>query len=67
MKSQDSDFRYMALNDLAATITRKSVFSPVPDGIEVMTVQQVLDLLSDKNTEVKNLAVNTYVARSRDS
>ena len=53
----------MALNDLAATISRKSVFSPVPDGIEEMTVQQVLDLLSDKNTEVKNLAVNTCVTR----
>lgn len=62
MKSQDSDFRYMALNDLAAIVDRKSSFSPVTDGIEEMTVKQILDLLHDKNTEVKNLAVNTLVS-----
>ncbi|PWN51713.1 TIP120-domain-containing protein [Violaceomyces palustris] len=56
MRSQDSDLRFMALNDLMAEL-RKDTFMQLDDGIESQTVNQVLELMKDSNGEVKNMAV----------
>ncbi|EPQ30131.1 uncharacterized protein PFL1_02248 [Pseudozyma flocculosa PF-1] len=58
MKSQDADFRYMALNDLMSELNKDS-FLQLDDATEAATVSQVLDLMKDKNGEVKNMAVKT--------
>lgn len=50
----------MALNDLASNVAHESyTYHPLEEAIESATVKQVLDLLIDKNAEVKNLAVKT--------
>ena len=71
MKSPDADYRYaacngathrryMALNDLVTSLTRDSAkYAQMDERLEAMVVQQVLELLGDKNTEVKNLTVTT--------
>ncbi|WFD06289.1 hypothetical protein MVES1_001634 [Malassezia vespertilionis] len=60
MKSPDSDFRYMALNDLVSVVSHESyAYHPLEEKLESAAVQQTLDLLKDKNTEVKNLTVKT--------
>ena len=52
----------MALNDLASSISHESfVYHPMDETVEAATVKEVLELLIDKNAEVKNLAVKTYV------
>lgn len=48
--------RYMALNDLIAE-ARKETFLQLDEGLETQTVNQVLELMNDKNGEVKNMAV----------
>ncbi|PWN22206.1 TIP120-domain-containing protein [Microstroma glucosiphilum] len=55
MKSQDADFRFMALNDLISDARRDSF--AMDDDIESKVVSRVLELLKDPNGEVKNMAV----------
>lgn len=56
MRSQDADFRFMALNDLMADARRESYVQMDPEQ-ESTLVKQVLELLKDHNGEVKNMAV----------
>ena len=64
MKSPDADFRYMALMDVSASLTQESYrYHPLEDSVESALVKQVLELVVDKNSEVKNLAVKTCVQR----
>ncbi|EST09497.1 TATA-binding protein interacting (TIP20) [Kalmanozyma brasiliensis GHG001] len=68
MKSQDSDFRYMALNDLISELSKDS-YAQMDDSTENNTLRQVLALMKDSNTEVKNMAVRSLailVPRSRE-
>ncbi|SPO27611.1 related to Cullin-associated NEDD8-dissociated protein 1 [Ustilago trichophora] len=58
MKSQDSDFRFMALNDLITELTKDN-YIQLDDGTENNTLRQVLALMKDSNTEVKNMAVRS--------
>lgn len=58
MKSEDHDFRYMALNDLSVDAQRGALMNMDQD-LEQKVVLQVLELLKDTNGEVKNLAVRT--------
>lgn len=63
MKSPDSDYRYMALNDLSSSIAHEAyTYHPLDETVERTAVKEVFALLTDKNDEVKNLAVKTYVA-----
>lgn len=60
MKSPDADFRYMALNDLVSSISHESyTYHPLEESVESAVIKQVLELLMDKNAEVKNLTVKT--------
>ncbi|KAN0060779.1 hypothetical protein ACQY0O_007437 [Thecaphora frezii] len=68
MKSQDADFRYMALNDLMSEFNRDA-FLQMDDHTESATVAQVLELMKDQNGEVKNMAVKalgTLVRKIRE-
>ncbi|PWY98205.1 TIP120-domain-containing protein [Testicularia cyperi] len=68
MKSQDSDFRFMALNDLMAELNNDS-YLPMDEATESATVRHVLELMNDSNGEVKNMAVRCLgilVPRVRD-
>lgn len=56
MRSQDADFRFMALNDLM-TDARREIFAQLDPEQESTLVKQVLELLKDTNGEVKNMAV----------
>ncbi|CAO1614254.1 unnamed protein product [Sympodiomycopsis kandeliae] len=56
MRSQDADFRFMALNDLM-TDARRELFAQLDPEQESTLVKQVLELLKDANGEVKNMAV----------
>ena len=58
MKSQDSDFRFMALNDLISELTKDN-YIQMDDTTENSTLRQVLALMKDSNTEVKNMAVRS--------
>lgn len=58
MKSQDADFRFMALNDLNTELTKEH-YVQMDDSTENNTLRQVLALMKDSNTEVKNMAVRT--------
>ncbi|KAJ1035326.1 hypothetical protein NDA13_000746 [Ustilago tritici] len=58
MKSQDSDFRFMALNDLITELTKDN-YIQMDDSTENNTLRQVLALMKDSNTEVKNMAVRS--------
>lgn len=58
MKSQDSDFRFMALNDLITELTKDN-YIQMDDSTESNTLRQVLALMKDSNTEVKNMAVRS--------
>ncbi|PWN43702.1 TIP120-domain-containing protein [Ceraceosorus guamensis] len=55
-KSNDADFRYMALSDLITELKR-DVFLQMDSTLESKTVTTTLDLMKDKNAEVKNMAV----------
>ncbi|CDR99831.1 hypothetical protein [Sporisorium scitamineum] len=56
MNSQDSDFRFMALNDLIAELSKDN-YVQMDDTTEDSTLRQVLALMKDSNTEVKNMVV----------
>lgn len=56
MKSQDADFRFMALNDLITELSKDS-YIQMDDNTENNTLRQVLALMKDSNTEVKNMVV----------
>lgn len=58
MKSQDSDFRFMALNDLITELTKDN-YLQMDDSTESNILRQVLALMKDSNTEVKNMAVRS--------
>ncbi|ETS61875.1 cullin-associated nedd8-dissociated protein 1 [Moesziomyces aphidis] len=58
MKSQDSDFRFMALNDLNAELSKDS-YIQMDESTENNVVRKVLDLMKDTNTEVKNMVVRS--------
>ena len=52
----------MALNDLASSVAQTPfTVHPLDETVEPAVVSTVLELLGDTNTEVKNLAVKTYV------
>ncbi|KDQ17665.1 hypothetical protein BOTBODRAFT_172104 [Botryobasidium botryosum FD-172 SS1] len=57
MQSPDSDFRYMALNDLANEIAQDQAIFGSDETIEAKVLNQVLKLVEDKISEVKNQAV----------
>ncbi|CAH7668099.1 armadillo-type protein [Phakopsora pachyrhizi] len=65
MRNPDADFRFMALTDLIKELNQRSNSSPaeksygLEEAIEKETVELVLELVKDKNTEVKNQAVKT--------
>ena len=62
MKDPDVDFRFMALSDLTnATIEDPALFG-TDESLEARTVGEVLRLVEDKNSEVKNQAVKWFVA-----
>ncbi|KAI3623012.1 TIP120 [Malassezia furfur] len=66
MKSPDADFRYMALMDVSASLAQESYrYQPLEESVESAVVKQVLELVVDKNSEVKNLAVKTLGALVR--
>ncbi|WFD30741.1 hypothetical protein MSPP1_001765 [Malassezia sp. CBS 17886] len=71
MRSADADYRFMALSDLAGTLVREAYsYRPLDEATEAAAVQQVLELLRDSNTEVKNEAVKTLgtlATRVRDA
>ncbi|CUA71409.1 Cullin-associated NEDD8-dissociated protein 1 [Rhizoctonia solani] len=56
MQSPDSDLRFMALNDLANDLA-KSQLGNQDEQSEAKLTRQVVSLLADKNSEVKNQAV----------
>ncbi|WFD41391.1 hypothetical protein MPSI1_000018 [Malassezia psittaci] len=60
MKSLDADFRYMALTDLTSHLSHESfAYQPLDSSVETAIAKQVVELLTDKNSEVKNLAATT--------
>ncbi|KAA1077478.1 hypothetical protein PGT21_009666 [Puccinia graminis f. sp. tritici] len=63
MRNPDADFRFMALTDLIKELTARVHVGEKPfhmdEAIEKETVDLVLDMVKDKNTEVKNQAVKT--------
>ncbi|MBW0523374.1 hypothetical protein O181_063089 [Austropuccinia psidii MF-1] len=65
MRNPDADFRFMALTDLIQEFNSKSHLTTPerPIGLDDLTekeiVDLVLELVQDKNTEVKNQAVKT--------
>jgi len=61
MEDPDVDFRYMALNDLTNTILDDSTIFGADEALEAKTVNKVIQLVQDKNSEVKNQAVKWQV------
>ncbi|KAJ1565523.1 Cullin-associated NEDD8-dissociated protein 2, partial [Nowakowskiella sp. JEL0078] len=59
MTSPDSDFRYMATNDLINELQKES-FS-LDEATEKKVSTAVVKLLEDKNAEVQNLSVKWFV------
>ncbi|KAF8303097.1 TIP120-domain-containing protein [Clavulina sp. PMI_390] len=57
MEDPDMDFRFMALNDLTNTILEDPTLFGNDEGLESKTVDKVVQLVQDKNSEVKNQAV----------
>jgi hypothetical protein len=55
MDSSDTDFRYMATNDLMNEL-QKDGFT-LEESTEKRVVQKVIKLMDDANGEVQNLAV----------
>ena len=60
MKDQDVDFRFMALSDLTNTAIEDPALFGTDDALEAKTISDVLNLVEDKNSEVKNQAVKWY-------
>lgn len=52
----------MALNDLISEVKKHGEQFGVDDATEHSTVEQILQLMNDSNTEVKNLAVKALAA-----
>lgn len=65
MRNPDADFRFMALTDLIREISSRGHYASPEKGFgldeptEKETVDLVLELIQDKNTEVKNQSVKT--------
>ncbi|KAJ1338941.1 hypothetical protein BSLG_006576 [Batrachochytrium salamandrivorans] len=59
MTSSDSDFRFMAVNDLTVEVTKD--YFILDEGTERKLVTAVLKLIDDKNGEVQNMAVKCLV------
>jgi hypothetical protein len=63
MRNPDADFRFMALTDLIKELNGRVHAGEKPfhmdEPIEKETVDLVLDMVKDLNTEVKNQAVKT--------
>lgn len=57
MQSQDQDFRFMGLNDLMSEIKADSTCYSGDETMENKVLNQVLALVEDKISEVKNQAV----------
>ncbi|OZJ05135.1 hypothetical protein BZG36_01399 [Bifiguratus adelaidae] len=57
MTNADTDYRYMALNDLTADLSKDNV--KLDDRLSDVLVNAVLKLVNDKNAEVQNMAVKT--------
>nr|CAD2136226.1 unnamed protein product [Meloidogyne enterolobii] len=53
MTNIDKDFRYMAVNDLMAELSKSSI--ALDDDMEKKIVNSLLSLIQDKNAEVQNL------------
>ncbi|QRW19786.1 cullin-associated NEDD8-dissociated protein 1 [Rhizoctonia solani] len=60
MQSPDSDLRFMALNDLANDLSKNQLGNQ-DEQSEAKLTRQVVSLLADKNSEVKNQAVKWRV------
>ncbi|KAI0089964.1 TIP120-domain-containing protein [Irpex rosettiformis] len=59
MQSPDQDFRYMGLNDLLLEIKQDQNSFMGDESVENKVLKQVLTLVEDKISEVKNQAVKT--------
>ncbi|KAK5665493.1 hypothetical protein QVD99_007840 [Batrachochytrium dendrobatidis] len=59
MASSDSDFRFMAANDLATVVAGDQFI--LDDGSERKLVAAVLKLIDDKNGEVQNMAAKCLI------
>lgn len=57
MKDPDVDFRFMALSDLTNTAIEDPHLFGSDDALEAKTIGEILRLIEDKNSEVKNQAV----------
>ncbi|KIY47176.1 TIP120-domain-containing protein [Fistulina hepatica ATCC 64428] len=57
MQSQDQDFRFMGLNDLMNEIRKDPTCFVGDESVENRVLNQVLSLVEDKISEVKNQAV----------
>ncbi|KAF8907661.1 armadillo-type protein [Gymnopilus junonius] len=57
MQSPDQDFRFMGLNDLMTEIKQDPASFTGDDAVEAKVLNQVLSLVEDKISEVKNQAV----------
>ncbi|KII94441.1 hypothetical protein PLICRDRAFT_172091 [Plicaturopsis crispa FD-325 SS-3] len=57
MQSPDQDFRFMGLNDLMTEIKQDPTSFLGDEGVENKVLKQVLQLVQDKISEVKNQAV----------
>lgn len=55
MSNPDTDFRFMATNDLTNELQKETFV--LDEGTERKMVAAVLKLMDDKNGEVQNLAV----------
>lgn len=64
MGSPDQDFRYMGLNDLLLEIKQDPNSFLGDEAMENKVLKQVLTLVEDKISEVKNQAVKWCVARA---
>uniref|UniRef100_A0A1I8C3L1 TIP120 domain-containing protein n=1 Tax=Meloidogyne hapla TaxID=6305 RepID=A0A1I8C3L1_MELHA len=53
MNNIDKDFRYMAVNDLMAELSKSSI--ALDEDMEKRIVKALLALIQDKNAEVQNL------------
>lgn len=63
MGSPDQDFRYMGLNDLLLEIKQDPNSFLGDEAMENKVLKQVLTLVEDKISEVKNQAVKWCVPR----
>ncbi|CAD6892675.1 unnamed protein product [Tilletia controversa] len=64
MGSQDPDFRYMALNDVINEC-RHEPYMPLTEATESQLVNSVLAMVTDTNSEVKNISIKALAALTR--